>query len=298
MNNVGNHAALITRVSLISMVGNIALTAIKLIVGIAAHSGAMISDAVHSLSDVLGSAIVIVGAKVSGRAPDNDHPYGHERFECVAAILLGVLLAITGAALGISAVKTVLSGEYSAIPGPLLIGAALLSIIGKEAMFQYTMGVAKRINSVALKAEAWHHRSDALSSVGALIGIVGAALGAPVMEPIAGAVISVFILNTAVKVFIDAINRMVDHAADDELQSAIRDCALEQRGVLGVDALRTRVFGSGIYVDMEISADGSQSLDSAHEIAEQVHSAVERRFDQVRHIMVHVNPAKLPKSKA
>lgn len=281
-----------TRVSLVSIVGNLLLSAFKLFAGIAGHSSAMVSDAVHSASDVFSSFIVIIGVRIAARKPDKEHPYGHERFECVAAILLSVVLFLVGLGIGAGALRTILSGEYGdlSVPGGLALIAAIVSIVTKEAMFWYTKVNAARIQSPALMADAWHHRSDALSSVGALIGIGGARLGFPILDPIASVVICLFILKAACGIFKDAIDRMVDHACDQKTETALRQCALDQEGVLGVDLLQTRVFGSVIYVDMEIAADGSRTLREAHAIAEAVHDAIEAAFPQIKHIMVHVNP--------
>ena len=280
-----------TRVSAVSIAGNAALSLFKLLAGVLAHSGAMISDAVHSASDVLSSFIVIVGVKLSVRAPDKEHPYGHERFECVAAIVLAVVLGVTGLLIGYRAVGSIDARQGTqVVPGLLALIAAVVSIVVKEAMYWYTRYYGKRLNSTSLMANAWHHRSDALSSVGALIGIAGARMGHPVMEPLASLVICVFILKAAYDIFRDAMRKMVDRAADAETESRLRDCVLAQKDVLGIDRLQTREFGSRIYVDLEIRLDGALSLYEAHGIAEQVHDRIERDFPSVKHIMVHVNP--------
>jgi cation diffusion facilitator family transporter len=256
-----------------------------------AHSGAMISDAVHSASDVLSSFIVIVGVKLSVRAPDKEHPYGHERLECVAAIVLAVVLGVTGLLIGYRAVGSIDARQGTqVVPGLLALVAAVVSIVVKEAMYWYTRYYGKRLNSTSLMANAWHHRSDALSSVGALIGIAGARMGHPVMEPLASLVICVFILKAAYDIFRDAMRKMVDRAVDAETESRLRDCVLAQKDVLGIDRLQTREFGSRIYVDLEIRLDGALSLYEAHGIAAQVHDRIERAFPSVKHIMVHVNP--------
>ncbi len=282
-----------TRVALVSIVGNLILSAFKLFAGIVGRSSAMISDAVHSASDVFSSIIVIVGVRIAGRKPDKEHPYGHERFECVAAILLSMLLFLVGLVIGAGALETIFSGQAEdlAAPGAIALAAAIVSIVSKEAMFWYTKLHAARIQSPALMADAWHHRSDALSSVGALVGIAGARLGVPLLDPIASAVICLFILKAAYDIFKDAIDRMVDHACDQETETALGQCALAQEGVLGLDLLQTRVFGSVIYVDMEIAVSGDRTLWEAHAVAEQVHDAIETAFPQIKHIMVHVNPA-------
>lgn len=280
-----------TRVSLVSIAGNTALSLFKLLAGVLAHSGAMISDAVHSASDVLSSFIVIIGVKLAAREPDRDHPYGHERFECVAAIVLAVVLAATGVLIGARAVQSILSPEEeTAAPGLLALIAAAFSIVVKELMYWYTRAHARRLNSAALMASAWDHRSDALSSVGALLGIAGARMGLFVAEPLASLVICVFILKAAFDIFRDATAKMVDSACDGETEQAIENCVLSQRQVLGIDRLQTRVFGSRVYVDLEIRLDGNLTLYESHAIAEQVHDRIEREFPSVKHIMVHVNP--------
>lgn len=253
----------------------------------------MISDAVHSVSDIFSTVIVFIGVKLAGKESDKEHPYGHERLECVAAIILSAILCLTGLGIGGSACGKILARDYGqlAVPGRLALAAAILSILSKEAMFWYTKINAKRIDSGALMADAWHHRSDALSSIGALIGIAGARMGFPVLDPAASIVIRLFIVKAAYDIFMDAIGKMVDQACDDGTEHALRNCALAQEGVLGVDMLHTRMFGNKIYVDIEISADGEKKLRDAHEIAENVHSAIEQKFPKVKHIMVHVNPA-------
>ncbi|WP_432617458.1 cation diffusion facilitator family transporter, partial [Butyricicoccus sp.] len=182
------------RVSMVSIVGNIVLSLFKLFAGIVAHSGAMISDAVHSASDVFSSIVVIIGVKLSAKASDKEHPYGHERMECVAAVILAGILLATGLGIGLEAIKNIISRDYQslAIPGVLAEVAAVISIASKEAMYQYTRWNAKKIDSSALMADAWHHRSDALSSIGALLGIFGARMGYPVLDPVASLIICVF----------------------------------------------------------------------------------------------------------
>ncbi|MCI8635899.1 MAG: cation transporter [Eubacterium sp.] len=287
-----NFQTVAARVSAVSIIGNLLLSAIKFLAGIIAGSDAMISDAVHSVSDVFSTVIVIIGVRLSGKASDKEHPYGHERMECVAAIILSAILLVTGLVIGYLACGKIFSGDYShlAIPGRLALAAAVLSIVCKEAMFWYTQMNAKRIDSGALMADAWHHRSDSLSSIGALIGIAGARLGFPVLDPIASIVICIFIAKAAFDIFWDAIGKMVDQSCDDSTEAALLNCALSQEDVLGVDVLHTRMFGNKIYVDIEIRADGEKKLWETHEIAENVHRSIEQNFPKVKHIMVHVNP--------
>ena len=282
------------RVSLFTIIGNVVLSVIKLLAGIIAHSSAMISDAVHSASDVFSTFVVIIGIKLASKKPDKEHPYGHERMECVAAIVLAMVLFITGLGIGLEAVKNIIHGNYGdlQVPGVLALIAAIVSIVSKEAMYWYTRHYAKKIDSSALMADAWHHRSDAFSSIGALIGIGASRLGYPVMDSIASLVIFVFIVKAAFDIFKDAIDKMVDHSCDEETEKQIYDCVMKNENVLGIDLLQTRVFGNKIYVDVEIQADASYTLQKAHDIAEAVHDDIEESFPKVKHIMVHVNPAK------
>lgn len=284
--------AIAVRVSMVSIIGNTVLSLLKMLAGILAHSGAMISDAVHSASDVFSSVIVIIGVKISAKDSDKEHPYGHERFECVAAILLAGILLVTALFIGHTALEHITGGSSKslAIPGLSTLLAAILSIVVKEAMYWYTRFYAKWLDSGALMADAWHHRSDALSSVGALIGIAGARMGYPVLDPIASLVICAFILKAACDVFQDAIRKMVDHACDEKMERALLCCAAAQSGVMGVDEIHTRIFGNKIYADIEIQADSQITLAESHAIARQVHNAIEAQFPKVKHILVSVNP--------
>lgn len=284
------------RVSVITLIINLFLSLGKLAAGVLGHSAAMISDAVHSASDVFSTLIVMVGISVSRKDADKSHPYGHERLECIASIILAAILFITGAGIGYSAISNILSRQATEVPAILPLIAAIISIGVKEWMYWYTRAAAKKVRSTALMADAWHHRSDALSSVGSLIGIAGARLGFPILDPIASGVICLFILKAAYDIFRDAIAKLTDRSCDDKTEVRIREIILEQKGVKGLDLLRTRLFGSMIYIDVEISAVGSQSLIEAHVIAEQVHDAIEEQLPNVKHCMVHVNPAETPKT--
>ena len=283
----------VDKVSTVTIIGNLILSVFKLIAGIVAQSNAMISDAVHSASDVFSTFVVIIGIKLASKEADKEHPYGHERLECVAAILLAMILFLTGLAIGIEALKDIFSGSYGdlQVPGILALAAAIVSIISKEGMYWYTRYYAVKIDSGALLADAWHHRSDALSSVGALIGIGGARLGFPIMDSIASLVIFLFIVKASYDIFKDAIDKMVDHSCDEETEKQIYECVMMNKEVLGIDSLHTRIFGNKIYVDIEILIDGSYTLIRAHEIAEEVHDNIEQNFSKIKHIMVHVNPA-------
>ena len=279
-------------VSSVTILGNLILSAFKLTAGVVAHSNAMISDAVHSASDVFSTFVVIIGIRLASKEADKEHPYGHERLECVAAIILAMILFITGGGIGVNALKTIVSGRYGnlPVPGILALTAAIVSILCKESMYWYTRYYAIKIDSGALLADAWHHRSDALSSIGALIGIGGARLGYPIMDSIASLVIFIFIVKAAYGIFQDAIDKMVDHSCDEETEKQIYDCVMTNPEVKGIDSLHTRIFGNKIYVDIEINVNGSYTLIRSHEIAEEVHDNIEKNFPRIKHIMVHVNP--------
>ncbi len=286
-------AQIATKVSLTSIAANILLSLGKLAAGLLAHSGAMVSDAVHSASDVLSTVIVMIGVRLSAKASDREHPYGHERMECVAAIVLAAILFATGLFIGYGGLRKIAGTSAGAlpVPGVAALAAAVVSIAAKEAMFWYTRHYALQIDSGALMADAWHHRSDALSSIGALVGIAGARLGFPVFDPVASVVICVFIAKAAIEIFRDAIDKMVDHSCDEETEAAIRAQVLSHTQVVRIDLLMTREFGNRIYIELEIAVDGTLPLTEAHAVAESVHDDIESVFPKVKHIMIHVNPA-------
>ena len=279
-------------VSKVSIAVNVVLTCGKLAAGILGRSHAMISDAVHSASDVFSTLIVMAGVSMSAKQSDKEHPYGHERLECVAALFLGVILCATGLGIGFGAVREVVSGEVkdAAIPGLMALAAAIVSIVVKEWMYRYTIKAADSIHSSALKADAWHHRSDALSSVGAFVGICGARMGFAFMDPAASIVICIFICKASLDVLRDALDKMVDKACDEETAQAIRRTALAPPGVVRIDGLKTRLFGPRMYVDIEIAVDGRLNLQQAHTISREVHDMVEEQFPQVKHCAVQINP--------
>lgn len=288
-----NEDAMIRRLSLVGIVGNVILSSFKLYAGVAGRSGAMVSDAVHSLSDVLATFIAFLGVKLSRRSADEHHPYGHERLECVASLVLGVILLGTGAGIGRAALKSIFSGEPDAlaVPGAVALVAALVSIAVKESMYWYTRHYAKILNSAAFMADAWHHRSDAFSSVGALIGIAGAMLGFPVLERAASVVICLFILKVAFDILRDALAKMLDTSCGEDFEKRLAAYIAGQEDVCCVDTLHSRMFGNKVYVDLEIQVDGAKPLREAHEVAERIHDRVEKDFPDVKHIMIHLNPA-------
>lgn len=286
---------IVNRLSLVGIVGNVVLAAFKLLAGIVGRSGAMVSDAVHSLSDVFATFIAWIGVRLSKRNADAEHPYGHERLECVAALILGLILAGTGIGIGWSGVRKLFWDRGSIeVPTLLPLIAAAVSIAVKEGMYQYTMHYARKLDSAAFKADAWHHRSDAFSSVGSFLGIGLAKLGVPIMDPIASLIICVLIGKVACDILRDALNKMLDTSCSGAFEDQLHAFIEEQDGVDRVDLLHTRQFGNKIYVDLEIAVKADISLMDAHGIAERVHSAVEGAFPNVKHVMIHVNPSGEP----
>lgn len=281
------------KVSVVTIIWNCILSLFKLIVGIISNSNALISDSIHSASDVFSTFIVIIGIRIAAKEPDKEHPYGHERMECAAAIILSVTLFITGLSIGINAFKNIIDGssKENINFGILAIIITVISIVVKELMYWYTIYYAKKIDSGALMADAWHHRSDSLSSIGALVGIIGANLGYSIMDSLASLVIFGFIAKASYDIFKDALDKMVDKSCDDSTEEEICKCILKNREVLGIDMLQTRIFGNKIYVDLEILLDGTYTLNRAHTIAEEIHDDIEKNFPKIKHIMVHVNSA-------
>lgn len=283
----------IRSMTMVSVIGNAALAAFKLIAGFVGQSAAMISDAIHSLSDVLSTFIAVVGVRMALKEADAKHPYGHERFECLASLLLGCFLAITGVGVGYTGLRALFTGEYLHAPEPGMIAlvAAIVSIASKEAMYRYVHKKAKHIGSEAFEADAWHHRSDALSSIGALAGIGASMLGFPAGDSLAAIVICAFILKAAWGIVTGSIDNMMDTPCPPETERAIRALTQAQEGVLNIDRLITRKFGNRAYVELEIAVSPKLSVSQAHDIAQHVHDGIETAFPQIKHVMVHVNPA-------
>lgn len=283
------------KVSIVTIICNVFLSFFKLVAGLLGKSSAMISDSIHSLSDVLSTIIVLIGLKLSSKESDESHPYGHERIECIAAFILAIILFITGLSIGWMGIKTIFYTKYSEIEIPTVFAliAAILSIIIKEGMYWYTRNTAKKIKSNALMADAWHHRSDALSSIGSLIGIGGAMLGFKLLDPIASIIICLCIIKVAFDIFMDSVNKMIDRSCGDSFIENIKKLILTIDGVIEIDSIKTRLFGNKIYIDIEVSADENLSLKEAHQIAQNIHDEIENKFEEVKHCMVHMNPKEI-----
>lgn len=292
VNDKINAVKIINKVAIVTIVVNLILSIGKFVAGIAGNSTAMVSDAVHSASDVLSTFIVLIGARIAVKSEDRDHNYGHDKFENIASVILAMMLFATALALGYAGIQSIISatkGEFVK-PSYIALVAAIVSIVVKEGMYWYTIYYAKKLDSQALKADAWHHRSDAFSSVASFVGILGAILGALVLEGIATLLIAVLIIKVSYDIVKVVIKQLTDHAAPEELVSKIYKTIDDDEDVKNIDVLKTRISGSIIYVDAEIAVDSSLNIVDAHAIAERVHDKIEQDFKEVRHIAIHVNP--------
>lgn len=280
-----------TRTSWITIVINTALCAFKITAGLIGHSTAMVADGVHTLSDILATFVVILGLKISSREEDEQHPYGHEKFEPECAKIVSIVLLLTGLLIGYEGIKSLISGNIKT-PGLIALVAAVVSIVVKEGMYWYTIIVAKKIRSLSMEADAWHHRSDAFSSIGTFAGIFGARMGIKVLDPIAGIIVSFFIIKVGIDFYRRSTRELVDEATDKETIDKIKSVVESTPGVKDINMLKTRVFGNKIYVDVEICIDENMTVKEGHEIAEIVHTRVENDVQHIKHCMVHMEPYK------
>lgn len=277
------------KVSFYTIIINIILGLFKILAGIQGKSSAMIADGIHTASDVITTVIVIVGLSIASKEADKDHPYGHEKFESAMAKLISMLLFATGLYLGYKGIVALIKGEYIR-PGNIALVAAALSVVVKEGMYHYTIIAARKIKSTSMEADAWHHRSDAFTSIGTFLGILGARLGLTFLDPLAAIIVSIFVMKVGVDLYLKSINELVDKAADTKTIEKIKTLTLSTEGVEEVRDLKTRVFGNRIFVDLEISVDRNLSVEDGHFIAENVHDNIEKKIPRVKHCMVHVEP--------
>lgn len=276
------------KVSKNTIIGNLLLGLGKIICGIIALSTAIIADGMHSMSDVFTTIGVIVGLKLSSKEADEGHPYGHERIENISSLFLSIMLFGVAVGIGYSGIRNITIKNYT-IPGILAIIAAIISIVVKEWMYRYTIKYAKKYNSPSLKADAWHHRSDSLSSIGALIGIIGARMGYPILDPLVAVIICIIIIKVSYDICKQSIVQLIDTSASDDIIKDINEKILNIDGVIKIDNLKTRQYANKLYVDVDISVDSNVSVKEGHDIAAKVHNEIEKNTD-VKHCMVHVNP--------
>lgn len=283
------------RISLQGMGINLLLFAAKGIAGLMIHSVSLLSDAIHSLTDIISSLVVLAGLKISTKPADKEHPYGHERIECVIALLLGIMLFGIGGIIGWEGIcklrEPTAVHSYGTVLSLAAIGSSLASIAAKEWMYRFTIRCAKKIGSPSMAADAWHHRSDAISSVGSFVGVCGIYFGYPLIDVIACFIISAFVFKAAFDICKDACRRMIDTAGDNTVIESIRESILQNPDVLSVDLIKSRLFGSKLYIDIEVTLDRKLSFQRSHQIAHTIHDIVDASSDMVKDCMVHVNPS-------
>lgn len=282
---------LAVKVSIVTVIVNLILALFKIVAGIIGQSSAMLADGIHTLSDVLTTIIVLVGLRIASEEADEDHPYGHEKYESVFAKILSIFLLLTGVFIGYESIKVLISGEFVE-PKKIALIAALISIVVKEIMYWYTIKAARKIKSISMEADAWHHRTDVFSSIGTFVGILGARLGIPALDPIAGVIVSIFIIKVGVNLYMKSVRELVDESASEEIIKKIEEKTKSIKGVRGIKSLKTRIFGNKIYVDLEILVDAYISVKEGHDISERVHDKLEEEIDDIKHCMVHIEPYK------
>ncbi len=286
----------VNRVGIITIIWNLVLAGVKMVVGLLARSEAMVSDAVHSASDIFTTVIVIIGAKISSKESDAKHPYGHERFESIASMFLALILAMTALGIGYSGIKNIIAGDYLLQTNSTFVlfalGGAVLSIVVKGFMFIYTNNVAKKIRSNSLKADAWHHLSDSLSSVGSMLGIIGLMIGHgwQVLDPIAATIICLVILKVAFDIMREAIDQLVDESIPKSIIDDMLNIAKNTEGIIEVCSFKSRQFSNKMYVDFEIYVKNSLSIIETNEISEKLHVSLEGKYKNLKHCTVWAKP--------
>ncbi|AXE30662.1 cation-efflux pump [Chromobacterium phragmitis] len=278
--------------TLVSVAVNLLLSMLQVGAGVWSHSSALIADGVHSLSDLFADFVVLLAGRHSGKAPDNDHHYGHQRYENAASLVLGLLLLIVGGGMLYSAAGKFLHPEDIPSVHSLALWVAALALLAKETLFRYMLAVAKRVRSGMLVANAWHARSDAASSLVVAIGVAGNLMGYPILDPMAALVVGLLVGKMGWSFAWDALHDLMDRAASDEDIAVIREALLTTPGIAGIHDLRTRKMGDMILVDVHLEVDGSINVFQAHEIAEQARGRVLVALP-VLDVMTHIDPAGL-----
>lgn len=277
------------RVTVVGALVNLLLSALKLVVGWMANSAALVADGIHSLSDLASDGLVWFAARHAGEAPDEEHPYGHGRFETAATLGLGILLGIVALGIVWDAVQRAASGSH-AVPGVLAIYAALISIVAKEALYWYTIAVARRVKSEMLRANAWHHRSDAISSVVVLIGIAGAMAGWPYLDSLAAVIVGIMVAKIGWDLGWEAMQELVDAALDPEQVRAAQKAILSVDGVRSVHMLRTRRHGHQAAADVHVQVDPRLSVSEGHMISQAVEKQLKWAVESINDVTVHIDP--------
>ncbi|MBP3906745.1 MAG: cation transporter [Peptostreptococcaceae bacterium] len=278
------------KVTIQSILWNIFLTIIKIFAGIFGKSSAMISDGLHSASDIISSVGVLIGNKIAKTPNDKEHNYGHEKAETLVSFLLSILLIIVSLKIGWGALQSLFNLDSVQVPTALPLIVSIISIGIKEYQYRITIRIANKINSPSLKADAWHHRSDALSSIAAFIGIGGAMLGFKALDPIASIVVALFVAKVGFDILKDSTNELMDYSIDDEQEEQIRKIAEKTEGVINLGELRTRKHGAMAYVDLTICVNKDLTVLEGHEIAHKIEKYIINEMKFVKGITVHVEP--------
>ncbi|MCQ2067918.1 MAG: cation diffusion facilitator family transporter [Bacteroidaceae bacterium] len=275
---------------------NVILLAFKFVAGILGHSAAMIADAVHSLSDFVTDVIVLIFVHISGKPQDKSHDYGHGKYETLALTIIGIALLIVAVGIfsnGAQRIIAWLNGEQLETPGMLALWAALISILLKELTYRYTIRKAKKLNSPALEANAWHHRSDALSSIGTAVGIGGAVLLGKrwtVLDPVASIVVGAFIVKVAIELILQGMRDLLEHSLPDEVEDEIMQIAGSEPDVIEPHDLRTRRIGNRYAIELHILMSGDITLAKAHDHADSIENQLKEKFGQNTHVAIHMEP--------
>lgn len=277
--------------AVIGIVGNLVLTAFKAFAGVIGGSSAMVADAMHSASDIVASAVVYFSLKIAKKPADSDHPYGHGKAESIASAIVGGMLLAAGFGIIKNSYDTIMAGSIES-PRMIALYAAIVSIIVKEYMYRATYKVGKRINSPSTIANAMDHRSDAFSSIATFIGIGGAIIGFPIMDPIAGGLVALFIIKMGYDIISDSADQIMDKSADGEIVGEIMQAVLGTPGVESAHGVRVRQSGPFYLVDLDICVDRDKSLGIAHEICDQARLNVFESVEKISEVRIHVDPHK------
>jgi cation diffusion facilitator family transporter len=295
MNQLKKEAMIIKKTTIWTMILNLFLMIMKITAGIIGRSTAIISDALNSAGDVGTAFVVMLAGKYSRKERDEEHPYGHEKFESMVSVFLGLALIVSAFEIGKAAVMNIYGFAFEGLslekPTIVALIAAIMTIFIKELMYHFTKRNAKVANSPSLSAMAWDHRSDQFSALGVVVGVGGAMLGIAVLEPIASVLICFMILFLGIRIIKVGISQVVDQATDPLTLEDIRKLVLDEPGVESLDDLKTRIFGAKLFVDLEIGIRSDLSVQEAHDIAQKLHDTIEEKIPNVKHCMVHVNPS-------
>ena len=278
------------RVTVLSIIINIVLTILKIVAGIIGNSTAIIADGLHSASDILTSVGIIIGNVISNKPSDNEHQYGHEKAESIVSFVLALALILVALKIGMNGVESLLNLDKLSVPTFLPLIVSVISIVLKEYQYQITIRVAKRINSSALKADAWHHRSDALSSIAAFVGIGGAMLGIKILDPIASIGVALVVIKVGINIFKSACSELMDSSMDKEDIEAIKNIINAYEKVHGIGIVKSRKYGAVAYIDLTILIDKSETLEGAHDIADKIEAEIIEEYKYIKEVNIHTEP--------